>query len=326
MGCEVPTFKILPVIMAAVIFARCAQDSGMEGLIGKKSGSNSFNAGERTATFDFQKECGLSKEQLDSKDAVLVSGSYTSFPIIIQGESMGVKFVVITQAKVNVKATGSSSVQEQNVELKESATSAGGFIKLIADGVAKGKAQTAAKENSGSTTATPMPKGEWLKLTDGRNAEYKDLLCATSGTRTTNINKGDKNATVTFSPGLISAVNPLAPIARLRKEIGPSRSFAVTADVQGDGNGLASGSLQGRVTVREISPIFKYENTTIKTDIAYEFINEFPGGAHKVGLPKRQVYYIDSTKKIIRAIISEDDKIDPNSKKPLPPVYLVRDP
>ncbi len=313
-------------IVGTVLLASCAQDSGMDGISGRKSGASDFDAGAKTATFDFQKECGLSKEQLDSKDAVLVSGSYTSFPIVIQGESMGVKFVVITQAKINVRATGTQTVQEQNVELKDSATSAGGLIKLIADGVAKGKAETAAKENSGSTTSLPMPKGEWLKLSDGKNPDFKDLLCSTSPTRTININKGNKSATVTFTPGLISSVSPLAPIARLRKEIGAGRSFPITADVQGGGNGLASGSLQGRVTVREITPIFKYENTTIKTDIAYEFINEFPGGAHKVGLPKRQVYFIDSTKKIIKAIISEDDKIDPNSNKPLPPVYLVRDP
>ncbi len=316
----------LTTIGMIVSLSHCAQDSGMDALNGKKSGTTDFNAGERSGSFDFQKECGLSKEQLDSKDSVLLSGSYTSFPIVIQGDSMGVSFVVITQARINLRATGTGTVQEQNIELKESATTASGFVKLIADGVAKSKAKKAAKDNSGTTSTSPMPKGEWLKLSDGRNSEFKNLLCAVAPSRTITNNKGGKNTTVTFTPGIIGSVSPLAPIARMRKEIGPSRSFTVTADVQSDNKDMASGPVQGRVTVREINPVFKYENTTIKTDIAYEFVNEFPGGAHKVGLTKRQVFFIDSAKKTIRAIISEDDRIDPNTNKPLPPVYLVRDP
>ena len=320
-----PKFAAISVVL---LLSNCAQESGIDSITGKRSGANGFDAGDKTETFDFQKECGLSKDQLEKKDAVLVSGSYTSFPIIVQGsdKATGTPFVVITQARVNLSVSATQTVQETNVELKESATGAGGFIKLIADAIAKKKAQDAARANSGSTTSLPLPRGEWLKLTDGRSAEFKNLLCATSGTKTLNINKGGQNATITFTPALISGVSPVSPLARLRKEMGTSRSFAVTADVQGQGQGLAQGIVQGRVSVREVSPIFKYENNTVKADIAYEFINEFADGAHKVGLPKRQVLFIDSTKKQIKAIISESDQIDPNSQKPVPIVYLIRDP
>ena len=152
----------------------------------------------------------------------------------------------------------------------------------------------------------------------GSIPEYKDLLCAAGQTQSITKNLGGGNLTVTYSPTLIDGVSPLAPIERMRKEFGAGKSFAVTATVGGT-------AVVGNVTVKEVAPTLAYQDKTVKADIAYEFINDFPGGAYKVGLPKRQVFFIDATKKQIIAIINEDDVIDDNSGKVRPPAVLVRD-
>jgi hypothetical protein len=64
---------------------------------------------------------------------------------------------------------------------------------------------------------------------------------------------------------------------------------------------------------------------TNTADIAYEVINEISGGAHKVGLPKRQVFYINANSKKFAAVITEEDRIDPVLKAPIPPICLISD-
>ena len=304
-------------------------ENGLNGLGSgsKQGGSKPPGNGESAPeVFDFVKECGIPQEKIDDPNAVMFEANMTSFPIVIEGSTMGANFRVITQAKVHILAKADQSVQEITVKPKDSAATGAGIIGAIAPLIVKGKAESAAKDNSGSTTSTSLPKKEWIKLTDGTNPEYAELLCAATGTKSIAINKGGAHATVTFTPTLVNAVSPFAPVERMRKELGSGRTFKVTASVQGSGNGLAAGTVQGTTTIREVSPTFTYMGQTVTADIAWEIVNTFPGGTYKVGLPKRTVMYIDTTNKTFKAILAEDDRIDDTLKKSLPPIYLIKDP
>jgi hypothetical protein len=315
------TSKIL-IGLTAVAFSACALEDGLTGFEssnGKKS-AGQMAAAPAPAQFDFSKECGLTPAQLEDKTAVLVSGNYTSFPIIVEGTSMGTAFTVITQAKITISSTSSAKNQNINVSLLGSASGATGIIGLIATPIVKSKAQKASSAASGTSAGTGLPKKDWLKLTNGSNPQFANLLCAAGQTQTITRNLGGGSSTVTFAPTLIDGVSPLAPIARMRLEFGSGKSFTVTATIQG------GATVSGTVTVKEVAPTLAYKDSQVKADIAYEFINDFPGGAHTVGLPRRQVLFIDVTKKQIVAIINEDDTIDQNTNKVRPAAVLVRDP
>ena len=344
LNCEfsfAPRQVFLATVVTSCLVTSCSMDSGFEAGSGKSGLSRpSFLSKKNFGTFDFSKECGLPADKMDDPNAILLQGNFTSLPITITGEQTTVgqvtKYSVTTRAKLSLSATSTKATQTISVEVlgtqavsPQASNIIGLLVGAFAPGVVKNKAQAAASAKSGTSTSEAMPQKDWLKLTDGSNPEFKDLLCAGQGSGRSSKQEGGSAVQVTFSPALINAVSPLAPIERLRKEIGAGKSFAVTATVSGGGKDYAQGSLTGRVSVREISPNLASEESckgaSRNADIAYEFINEFPGGASKVGLPKRIAMYIDTKTKQLVAIVNEDDKEDPELHKRLPPVCLVRD-
>ena len=316
-------------LIALIVLSHCSMESGLNGLgSGSKQGGSKppGNGDAAPEVFDFVKECGIPQEKIDDPNAVMFEANMTSFPIVIEGSTMGVNFRVITQAKVHITAKLDQGVTEINVEPKDSAATGAGIIGAIAPMIVKGKAASAAKDNSGTTTSTSLPKKDWLKLTDGANPEYANLLCAATGTKSIVINNGGAHATVTFTPTAIQAISPFAPVERMRKELGSGKTFKISATVDGSGNGIVAGTVQGTTTIKEVSPTFTYMGQTVTADIAWEIVNTFPGGTYKVGLPKRTVLYIDTTNKTLKAVLTESDRIDDTLKKPLPPIYLTKDP
>lgn len=324
-------FVNLTAYVAAISFiAGCSMESGFDAAAGGRSAS--LTKKRDFGVFDFAKECGISNEKMDDDNAIMLQQSLTSRPIKIEGEQMGVKYVVTTQAKLNISSTKSRATQQINVNVlstSANAPSGGGFMGMIvglfAPGVVKNQANQQAQANSGITTSDALPQKDWLHLVDGGNAQFEGLLCAAQGAKSMTIAEGGDTVVVQFSPALINAVSPLAPIERLRKEIGEGRRFDIRASVMGNSKSYAKGTVSGTTTVREIDPTLNCDGESRKADIAYEFINQFSGGAHQVGLAKKQVLYIDSQRKKIVGIINEDDKIDPTLKKALPPVCLLSD-
>lgn len=321
-------------IAAISLIAGCSMESGFDAAAGGRSAS--LTKKRDFGVFDFAKECGISDEKMDDDNAIMLQQSFTSRPIQIEGEQAQfgatVKFKVSTQAKLNISSTKSRATQQINVSVTGTAADVqnasglmGAIVRLFAPGVVKSQAGGQAQANSGTTTSDALPQKDWLHLVDGGNAQFEGLLCAAQGAKSMTIQEGGDTVVVQFSPALINAVSPLAPIDRLRKEIGEGRKFDIKASVLGNSKGYAQGTVSGTTTVREIDPTLNCDGESRKADIAYEFINQFSGGAHQVGLAKKQVLYIDSQRKKIVGIINEDDKIDPTLKKTLPPVCLLSD-
>lgn len=317
-------FRIIA-IAGAISTSSCSMEAGFDAASGVSRTKRSGDGARDFGVFDFTKECGIPADKLDDDNAVMLEQSFTSLPINISGTQMGANYEVTTQAKLNISSTSKRATQAVKINVLKTSANAPGIIGWFAPGVVKNTAEKQASANSGTRISEALPQREWLHLVDGGNPEYKGLLCAGQGGRTVTIQEGQDNAVIQYSPAVISSVSPLAPIERLRKELGKSRTFKITVTVQSSSPGYASGTVQGSTTVREVSPAFECQGTTKQADIAYEFLNDFPGGAYKVGLPKRQVMYIDSKNKKFVAIINEDDKVDPQLKKTLPPVCLVSD-
>jgi hypothetical protein len=317
-------------LISSGFLTSCSMDAGFDASTGR--GSANLNKKTDFGIFDFTKECGLAEDKLDDDNAIMIQQSLTSRPIKISGEQTGVTYSVETQAKVNISATKTRATQSVNVSVLNTSSKAptgGGFMGMIvglfAPGVVKSQANDAAEANSGTRIMDALPQKDWLQLVDGGNEQYEGLLCAAQGAKTMTIQEGKGTVVIQFAPALINAVSPLAPIERMRKEMGESRTFNIQASVMGGSAGYAQGTVSGTTTVREIDPRLECDGVVKQADIAYEIINNFPGGAHKVGLTKKQAMYIDTKKKKIVGIINEDDKIDPKLKKALPPVCLISD-
>jgi hypothetical protein len=277
-------------------------------------------------------ECGTQGNQLTDQNAVEFEQSFTSLPAKIMGTQMGINFEVTTQAKLSISSSPKRSIQtlKMNVISANSAAASGSGLMgmlagLLGSGPLNSHAASQAMTNSGTTILDSLLQNEWATIADSKNDQYHGLYCAAKGGRTITLQNETITGKIQFSPAILSAPSPLASIERLRKELGKSRTFNVTANIQDGIPRVESVSVQGVTTVSEISPVFDCQGVTKKADIAYEFVNEFPGGAHKVGLLKRQSFYIDSQKKRFVAIIQESDKIDPKLKTILPPICLLSD-
>jgi hypothetical protein len=317
-------------IIGLFMLTGCSMETGFDAAL-NRSGAN-LKKEKNFGVFDFVKECGIPEDKMDDDNAVMVQQSFTSRPIVIEGTQMNVGFKVSTQAKINISSTKTRATQQVSVNVLSTSANApsgggliGGIIGLFAPGIVKNKANGQAQANSGTTTSDALPQKEWLHLVDGGNPQFEGLLCAAQGGKTMTIQRGSDNVVVQFSPALINAVSPLAPIERLRKEIGEGRRFDIKANVMTGSAGFAQGTVSGTTTVREVDPRLECDGIVKEADIAYEFRHEFAGGAYKVGLSKRQVLYLDTQRKKIVGIINEDDKVDPTLKKALPPVCLISD-
>lgn len=335
-------------VASAFLVASCSADGliDLSGNGNKEPSSARFKPGEKPVAVDFEKDCGISQDKIDDKNAILLSGSYSSFPIIVEGvDATAGAYRIILTAKVSISANSKVSTVNQNIT-KHKSQAAGGDIFGITAAILDSVAGKRAKLASGTTTTESLPIAEWLKLTGPNgNPEMKNLLCVVTGAKSIVSNRGEGTLSATFAPALISAVSPLAPVEQMRKEIGPGRTFSVAANVTsipktgttfGDvvDRNFIIGTKTGTVTIRETTPTLSVINEaaginfTVSTDIAYEVINDGfqPGGPYTVGLPRRSVYLIDSTKKEIRAIMVEEGRPDAKTGQVLnPPVVLVKD-
>jgi hypothetical protein len=292
-----------------------------------RSSDGSFDPGGKGATpFDFQKECGINTKDMDDPNKTIFKQSMASMPIITQGTSMGTNFRVIALAKIDVTSMGGGKPSAQNISVEivsTEASSGGGIVGMIAPGIVKSKANDTAKAQSGEKSSKSIPNGEWIKLTSGSNPEYKDLLCAITGSVSTEsrMNNGD-SSTITYSPALVNTVSPYVSKERAQKEIGGGRTLSVTATVTGKANNAVPGTYNGKVIIKMVNPSFKVQDKTITGDFAVEFVNSFPGGAYKAGLPSRIVYVVSSKHKKFMMLLVQSDFKDPTTGAS-PDIYMI---
>jgi hypothetical protein len=237
----------------------------------------------------------------------------------IVGTKLGINFEVIIKVSQSISSTPQESGQDRE-ELIILSSSGGG---IDSNSSLSGPISTPARELSyrQKSVSIPVKDSEWKNMAGV--TPHKDLYCAVKGVKKSSVQTGENKLDITFSPAMITNPNPLASIDRLRKEIGSSRSFNVTANISEEVTGRATSSVEGTVTINEIRPEFDCQGVVKRADLAYEVINNFPGGAHRLGVFKRQAFYIDTTKKKFVALIQESDRGDVGFNQPQPPICLL---
>lgn len=271
----------------------------------------------------FLKSCGQSPDEFYKKNAAEMTGSYTSFPIVVEGQKQvlgtGFEYRIIFSSKAQLTMNG-GVISFSNVFSTVSAEASSPLLRNMTKDIA----DRYAKSMTVRTDSTLVSVGDWLNTTEFNEA-FTNLMCAPIGTSSTSSWTSSGEILTKFSPLLVNHLSPLVSFDRLTQEIPGDRSFNVTADVnfsaESKNPDLRSGQKSGSVTIKKIAPRL----SVINGDIAYEITNDFPGGAYTVGLPKRVVYLLDASHKKVKAFSVEMDNpagIDLGLKQNVPVIYV----
>lgn len=305
---------------SVVILASVAQscipigDSGSS-----KRGSAPWKpSGEQPQVFDFKKNCGVDVEE-DAGNPIYAQ-MFKSQNIVSEGSMLNLSYRVEAAATLDIQSTKGASKTTIDVKLNKvidktnNATPLQNLILLIG-------ARIASNSRAGTVETTAIPNGEWLKLTNGSNPEWKDLLCVANASRTHKLSGKAGNHLITFTPGLANAVNPMASPEQYQKELGSGRTLKVTAMI--DSNPRV---FNGTVTFKPVSPNAVFtdpltnERRTVQADTAWEVNTQFEKGNPQIQeLTNATTYYVSHTKRRFEAIVVSNTALD----KPEPPVVML---
>jgi hypothetical protein len=275
-------------------------------------------AGEVPQGFDFKKNCGVDVEE-DAGNP-LYAQKLQSQNIVSEGQALNMSYRVEAMANLDIQSTRGASKTTIDVKLNKvidkstNVTPLQSLILLIG-------ARIASNSRAGTVETTAIPNGEWLKLTNGSNPEWKDFLCVATASRTHKLSGKAGNHTITFNPGLANAVNPMASADQYLKELGGGRSVKVTAMI--DSNPRV---FNGTVTFKPVSPAAVFtdaltsERRAVQADAAWEVTTQFEKGNPQINeLSNVTTYYVSHAKKRFEAIVVSNTALD----KPEPPVVML---
>ena len=306
----------LSTLIAAIILPSCLSKRGPE--------YNRLLEASLPSDFDFTGECGISKTNIANPDFEIFADTYRSSPIKLIGTSTGVSFRVVTTAIVNINSTVSETTQRVSIRVDEAIPTSTGILSRMASSKIKTKADEAATNNSGTVIAKSVPLAEWVNLNTNNPSAFNGVICGGIGTSEIQIAKGQSSSIITYSPAVIFQLNPNASLKRLMAEFPEERTFQLSATASGSNRDIIQGTQSGTQTIRPIDPNIEINGTKVTADAAWEISFSFPKGAHTVGLPSRQAYYIDNKNKTFSLITTQSDKRDETTGEPLPVAYLLR--
>jgi hypothetical protein len=274
--------------------------------------------GESPDLFDFKQNCGVDvKEETNNP---IYTQMLQSQNIVTEGDLLNFSYRVEASASLDIQSTKGSSKATVDVKLNkviDKSTQSKPLQSLI---LAIG-ARIATNARAGTTESTAIPSGEWLKLTNGSNPEWKDLLCVVTGSRTHKITSKSGNHTINFSPGLANSVNPMASAEQYKKELGNGRTLNVSATVENSPK-----SYNGTVTLKPVAPSAAFtdpltnETRAVNADSAWEITTQFEKGDKRIeNLSNVMTFYINHSKKRFEAIVQKNTALE----KQEPPVILL---
>lgn len=318
-------FKFLFIFLLPGITSGCGKTilQVMGGGSTKIEGLNVAPSGE--GLYD---RCGIRIKDLADPSATLADLKLRS-DVRITGSSSGLNYDLLLQANVHIVASSGRSVSETLLELKENKSGDvddKGYGRITTD-----MAKQAAYDNSNRITTEGMSTGMLLKLqkTDER---FKDIECAVTFAGKQTTESYGSTGVVEFTPGLPGALNPKASMATYDLELGASRSFTVKAKVLKAGKDWLPEGTETDVTVtfKRVSADPKAaagipaNAPAVNADLAYEMTATSPAGeAWKLGLSKRQVFYINTADRTLVGALSDMGKKDPKMKTEFPPAFAV---
>lgn len=271
----------------------------------------------------FYDRCGIRVSDLTDPSATLLDQRLRAL-INIQGTQSDIKFDITLEANVHAFSTAGSSLTETIVKVKENKSEDGGRVTTD-------MAALSAYNASNRITAEAMSNGLLLKL-QKTDPMFSGVECAVSFTGKSTTETAEGVGTVEFSPGLPTAVNPMASLATLDSEIGASRAFTAKANVLAAGKDWApvGTSVDVTATIKKITggpqsvSGMPQNAPAITSDVAYEVVmTSSLGDVSKIGLSKRQVFFINTQSKSLTGVLVETGNYDPKLKKEYPPTVAV---
>lgn len=273
--------------------------------------------------------CGIRVKDLADPNAKLADLKLRA-DVRVTGTASDLKYDLLMQANVHIVAGAGRSVAETILELKENKSEdvdpATGKGRITTD-----MARQQAYDNSTRITSDSMSTGLLLKL-QRNDPQFKDIECAVTFTGKQTTESFESVGVVEFTPGLPGALNPKASIATYDLELGNSRTFNVKAKVLRAGKDWFPEGTETDVTVtfKRIQPDQKSVSgmpanaPTVNADIAYEMVTTATAGeVWKLGLNRRQVYFVNTAERDLVGALSDMGRKDPKTKTEFPPAFAV---
>ena len=323
--CRRPAKKGVYLILGTLV--ACAIPGGSKGSKGSKGvrEQDPWNSLPTSPTIDFSEKCGVDTNA--SANEPILAQDFQSLNFVIDNELLAIKAHIEANATLSISAMSDKSTKTVSVNItkaQDMSNIANPMSQLLTSIGAKLKAEA----DGGTKISKSMPRGDWLKLTDGSNPEYKDLLCVTSGT-ISQMRAESQNREYVFSPALVASVNPKASPEQFLTELGQGRKFSVTATLMDTPKKRSIQSTTGTVTFKPVSPTLiavdplTKKSVTINSDAAWEVISDFSGlSKSNDQLSGKLTFYVSHKNKKFDAIVQE--AIRPvEGKTMMPPIILI---
>jgi hypothetical protein len=240
-------------------------------------------------------DCGGGDAAKAGPDDVIYEKSLKSLPIVTSVLG-GLIAKVTAESTLDIKVTGSKTVQDSKVTVKS--------IEGLGGSIAKGKADAAAAANSGATTLTNVPISEYGNLSEHK--QYEDIVCTIVPVTKVENDRGGKKTVAEFDPPVASSISPRAIAKRYKTELGSSKTFDdIKVKIVETDNPDLSGttSITGKVTVTKVATSAEVDDgkggkVTVKGDVAYKVTYSFKDEktTYALGFPPSVTYYISTSK------------------------------
>jgi hypothetical protein len=256
---------------------------------------------------DIIKQCGVSPEDLENPDAVIMDKQLRSWPKVFTGTEAApivgnVNYRVTVTTLIQVKATMSQvrMVTDFDVTAEPS--------------LAEGEAMAKVAPNRGASVSTVLTTEERLELT-GDNKEWGGIVCTVQPVSELITDKGGFQKKVRFTPALPMSISPKADAPRYEAEIGEGRVFTnIEAEVvsSNDPANPVGKKVTGTVTIKKVNPNLTLSvggetEKTLKSDIAYKVEFDFGSVEQTVGLGlmPSQTNFISHQTRDFKVIVAE---------------------
>jgi hypothetical protein len=302
----------------------CAIPNGSKGSKGVR-GQEPWQSTTTAPKIDFKEKCGT--EGNATPNTPLLAQEFQSLNFVINSDILAIKARVEANAALSIKAMSDSTTQKTNVnitkalDMRNNATPMSRLITLIG-------AKISAASGGGTKISRSMPRGDWLKLTDGTNPEFKDLLCVATGS-ISQVRTESPAKEYVFSPAYVASLNPLASPEQYQLELGQGRKFNVTATLMDVPGKRPIQSAMGTVTFKPVPAQLRAVDPltgtaiAINSETAWEVISDFSGLSQANDqLSGKLTFYISHKNKKFDAIVQESTRPG-QSGVATPPIILI---
>lgn len=251
------------------------------------------------------------------------------------GVKDGITYRVVTQAVSTVMAKGGSnkvdiSASVQSISAKDAAGTV--LTEAAVDKVVRPRTASNIAANTGVIDNTSAPGSLILRLSR-QEGPYKNMLCAASFITHQKDTLGTGTGELKFDLPTPLTPNPRAPLSTFEKELGEGKVFTpnVTITTVKAGWPQVDTVIPVVVTWRKVSPDINQSGQVpgqslpeVKADLAYEVtITSSTLPPPTFGLSRRRVYYIDTTTRMLNAIVDDSGKAQIGSENTTLPVTVL---